>query len=107
MVPVEEAPLNVQVAFSPSAGQIEVVWVQLPHGSLLGDALAASGLVDRHSLAGQSLGTGVWGKLKGLEHPLRDQDRVEIYRALLVDPKEARRLRYQRERKPRKAVTRV
>jgi hypothetical protein len=27
---------------------------------------------------------------------LRDRDRVEIYRPLAVDPKEARRLRYKR-----------
>ena len=27
---------------------------------------------------------------------LRDRDRVEIYRPLTVDPKEARRLRYRR-----------
>ena len=29
-------------------------------------------------------------------HPLRERDRVEIYRALQVDPKEARRLRYRK-----------
>ena len=107
MAPADEALLNVQVAFSPGPGQVEVVCVQLARGSLLGDALAASGLIERHSLAGRALGTGVWGKVKGLEHPLRDQDRVEIYRELTVDPKEARRLRYQREHKPRKAATRV
>ena len=30
------------------------------------------------------------------EHVLADGDRVEVYRPLSVDPKEARRLRYKR-----------
>jgi putative ubiquitin-RnfH superfamily antitoxin RatB of RatAB toxin-antitoxin module len=29
-----------------------------------------------------------------LDHVLRDRDRIELYRGLKVDPKEARRLRY-------------
>jgi hypothetical protein len=33
------------------------------------------------------------------DHALRDRDRVEIYRPLIVDPKEARRLRYKRKDK--------
>ena len=38
--------------------------------------------------------------LSQLAHPadLRDTDRVEIYRLLTVDPKEARRQRYQRHK---------
>jgi uncharacterized protein len=106
MAPADGAWLNVQVAYSPQAGQIELVAVQLPPGSLLGDALAASGLIAQFRLAGQALGTGVWGKAKGLEHALQDRDRVEIYRELVVDPKEARRLRYQRETKARKVLPR-
>ncbi len=34
---------------------------------------------------------GVWGKVRAAEHVLRDGDRVEIYRALKADPKDARR----------------
>ena len=37
---------------------------------------------------------GVWGRRVPLDHPLRDQDRVEVYRPLLVDPKVARRQRF-------------
>jgi putative ubiquitin-RnfH superfamily antitoxin RatB of RatAB toxin-antitoxin module len=52
------------------------------------DALAASGL------AGDAF--GIFGKRVGLNQPLADGDRVEIYRPLVVDPKEARRRRAQR-----------
>ena len=37
---------------------------------------------------------GVWGKPRSADTLLRDRDRVEIYRPLTVDPKEARRQRY-------------
>lgn len=34
---------------------------------------------------------GVWGKVRPYAHQLRHGDRVEIYRALQADPKDARR----------------
>ena len=37
---------------------------------------------------------GVWGRLRPLDTPLRARDRIEVYRPLTVDPKEARRQRY-------------
>jgi putative ubiquitin-RnfH superfamily antitoxin RatB of RatAB toxin-antitoxin module len=36
---------------------------------------------------------GIYGKLKTPDTVLRDQDRIEIYRPLLADPKDARRRR--------------
>ena len=36
---------------------------------------------------------GIYGKLKTLETIVRDHDRVEIYRPLIADPKDARRSR--------------
>jgi len=36
---------------------------------------------------------GIFGKQVSLETPLIEGDRVEIYRQLMIDPKEARRLR--------------
>lgn len=36
---------------------------------------------------------GVFGKRVADDYPLRDGDRVEVYRPLLADPKEARRKR--------------
>ena len=40
---------------------------------------------------------GVYGKLKPLDSLLRDQDRIEIYRPLLADPKESRRQRAEKK----------
>ncbi|WP_420871035.1 RnfH family protein [Herbaspirillum rubrisubalbicans] len=36
---------------------------------------------------------GIFGKVKTLETPVRERDRIEIYRPLIADPKQSRRRR--------------
>jgi putative ubiquitin-RnfH superfamily antitoxin RatB of RatAB toxin-antitoxin module len=62
--------------------------VNLPDGSKVQDA------IDRSSVLRQSPGidlatqrVGVFSKVVGLDSPLEDGDRVEIYRPLTADPK--------------------
>jgi hypothetical protein len=90
--------LRIEVAYSPAPGQVDLVALDLADGARLQDALAASGLPARHGLAPEDLRTGIWGRPQPLDATLRDRDRVEIYRPLRVDPKEARRLRYRQRR---------
>jgi putative ubiquitin-RnfH superfamily antitoxin RatB of RatAB toxin-antitoxin module len=84
--------IHVEVVFSPAPRTTQQRQLTLPTGSTLGDALRASGLFE----AGvpSDLGCGIWGRRQPVSTPLRDGDRVEAYRGLAVDPKEARRLRY-------------
>jgi putative ubiquitin-RnfH superfamily antitoxin RatB of RatAB toxin-antitoxin module len=89
--------LRVEVVYSPRAGVVDRVMLALPPGATLADALAASGVNERHPEAA-SLPAGVWGRVQPADTPLRDGDRVEVYRPLQVDPKEARRLRYKRQK---------
>ena len=57
-------------------------------------AIEQSGIVGRFSEIDLSLyKVGVFGKAAKLETPLADGDRVEIYRPLIADPKEARKKR--------------
>ena len=93
----EPAPLRVEVVFSPRAGVVDRTVLQLPAGATLADALAASGVAERHPPA-STLPAGIWGRVQPPDTPLRDRDRVEVYRELVVDPKEARRLRYKRHK---------
>lgn len=72
----------------------EVVTLELPAGATVRDALAASGL----EVELQSHAFGIFGKRARLDQPLADGDRVEIYRPLAVDPKEARRRRASRKK---------
>ena len=76
------------------AGDVRQGWLQLPLGSTLAQALAAVPELDPLRLA--TLAVGIWGKVTDLGQALRDGDRVEVYRPLTVDPKEARRLRYRK-----------
>ena len=66
----------------------EVVEVRLPDGATVRDALAASGMKGNQ--------VGIFGKKVSIDTRLADGDRVEIYRPLAMDPKEARRRRARR-----------
>jgi putative ubiquitin-RnfH superfamily antitoxin RatB of RatAB toxin-antitoxin module len=86
------ATIRVEVVYALPGGEDAVV-VRLPDGATIQDALLASGLLGRHQLSPTALKTGIYGTLKPPHAAISDGDRVEIYRPLLVDPKEARRRR--------------
>ncbi len=97
MAPDDDA-LHVDVAYCPALGKNELVQLTLAANATVADALRQSGLLERHALHLPDLRVGVWCKARELNAPLRERDRVEIYRPLTVDPKEARRLRYKKAR---------
>jgi putative ubiquitin-RnfH superfamily antitoxin RatB of RatAB toxin-antitoxin module len=90
--------LHVEVVYCPGPGAVDRVELRLAPGSTLADALRASGLVERHGLDAGTLRAGIWCKPREPSTPLRERDRIEIYRALTVDPKEARRQRFKRHK---------
>ncbi len=90
--------IQVVVAHAPREGVVELQDLQLPAGSTLQEALQACGKLSQAGLVPDGLKVGIWGKVRELSHVLRDRDRVELYRGLLVDPKEARRQRYQQHK---------
>jgi putative ubiquitin-RnfH superfamily antitoxin RatB of RatAB toxin-antitoxin module len=60
----------------------------------IGAAIEASGVRQQvPELASAPLEVGVFSERRTLTDCLRDGDRVEIYRPLTIDPKEARRIR--------------
>ncbi|MGB8435855.1 MAG: RnfH family protein [Burkholderiales bacterium] len=68
--------------------------LSVERGTTVAEAIRRSGVLQAFAeidLARQRV--GVHGKLVQLAHVLRDGDRVEIYRPLSADPKEARRTR--------------
>ncbi len=86
-----EETIDVEVVFA-LAEQQELIPVTVPAGSTVLDAIEASGIAARfpeHDLS--SCRQGIWGRLTGKDHLLEDGDRVEIYRPLKIDPREARR----------------
>lgn len=95
----EPPPISIEVAYSPRAGEVELVALTLAAGSTALQALHASGLLERHpQIDAASSRIGIWGRSCQSGALLRDGDRVELYRELRVDPKEARRERYRGQR---------
>jgi putative ubiquitin-RnfH superfamily antitoxin RatB of RatAB toxin-antitoxin module len=97
---VENAPdieVNVVLALRDRATEIAV---RLPAGATLGDALEASGLAKRHPDVDMARArVGIFGKLSDRKAVLADGDRVEVYRALIANPKERRLKRAAARRK--------
>lgn len=88
-----KAVITVTLAYSPAPRQVVEKILELPKGSTVLEALQAGQLLDA---AVESTHTvGIWGKKTSPSHVLHDLDRIEIYRPLKVDPKVARRERFQ------------
>jgi len=72
-------------------GRLERRELALEEGATVRAALAAAGMAAPH-------GAGIFGRRVSLDAPLAEGDRVEVYRPLSADPKEARRRRARRVR---------
>lgn len=95
-----DAGWRVEVAYAAPSRQ-EVIEIAARPGSTIEQVIRESGLLERFpeiDLARNRV--GIFGELAGLRDPVHDGDRVEIYRPLLADPKEARRRRAERRAKP-------
>jgi putative ubiquitin-RnfH superfamily antitoxin RatB of RatAB toxin-antitoxin module len=85
--------ISIEVVYPLSQKQ-EIFSVKLPLGATVRQAIEASGILQKYAeidIAKNKL--GVYAKLSKPDAPLRDRDRVEIYRPLIADPKEVRKQR--------------
>lgn len=87
------ADIRIEVVHALPERQVLLSLV-VPEGTTVTQAVSLSGIAGQ--LPGVELArcaVGVFGKVVEGGHRLRDGDRVELYRPLLVDPKEVRRQR--------------
>lgn len=90
-----DVTIQVSVVYSPAAREVQEFSLNLPASSTVGQAMEASGLLKSFPMLDfTDAVVGVWGRKATLNQTLRPNDRVEIYRALTVDPKVARRERF-------------
>lgn len=83
--------LNVEVAFATPERQ-ELVALELERGTTVADAIRESGLQAMFRQVDFSeLQAGIWGRVVERATALSDGDRVELYRPLTRDPRDARR----------------
>lgn len=94
--------LSITVCFSPAPRQVCELALQMPAGSTLEQAVALAvqqpawpegwGEKQCHALQ-----PSLWGRQVGWHTALRDGDRMELCRDLRVDPKVARRERFNKQ----------
>lgn len=85
--------IQVEVAYATPVKQV-IIKVDVPTHATIQTAIEKSGVMlifPEIDLSQQSV--GIFSKRRELTDVLCDGDRIEIYRPLLIDPKEARRLR--------------
>lgn len=85
--------IEIEVVYALAERQ-ELVAVVVPAGTSVAQAVDRSGIAGmfpQQDLAACRL--GIWGRLVEREQVLKDGDRIEIYRPLNIDPREARRRR--------------
>jgi len=88
-----EALIDVEVAYATPKQQVIIV-LKVPEGANVEHAINASGLLNQFpEIDAADIKVGIFGSLCKLDQQLRQTDRVEIYRPLIHDPKEARRQR--------------
>ena len=90
--------ISIALVFSPGPRELHEVAQSVELGCTVQQALKNSGLLqDIEPQVLSQLDVGIWGRKVALTHVLRDNDRVEVYRPLTVDPKVARRERFVRQ----------
>ena len=88
--------ITVEVAYATPLTQT-ILAVQVEEGCTIQDAIECSGILQLFleiNLVTQPV--GIFGHVKKLSSKMQQGDRVEIYRPLLIDPKEARKQRAKR-----------
>jgi uncharacterized protein len=85
--------LSVEVVFALERQQ-SLVSVTVPAGSTVKSVIDSSRIQERFpDIDLADLPVGIWGRLADRGDTVQSGDRVEIYRSLQMDPKEARRQR--------------
>jgi len=85
--------IRVEVVYA-LPGEQPLVALVLPEGTIVQQAIERSGLLSRFpDIDPARAKVGIFGRVTPADTELRDGDRVEIYRPLQADPKDARRTR--------------
>ncbi len=90
---------GIEVAYATPQRQTLIHIEALP-GCTVRQAIERSGILQQFpEISLEQSRVGVFGRLRELDDPVEAGDRVEIYRPLTADPKQARRLRARKKAK--------
>ncbi len=90
---MKDAPLQIEIAYAEPQRAV-VKSFRLVPGSRVADAMRLAALdPDFSGVDLENSALGIFGRVVGTDYPLKEGDRIEIYRPLSADPKTARRAR--------------
>ena len=93
MADVADGLIEIEVVYALPQAQT-VVALKVPVGTTVMQAIMRSDIAIKHPEVGwDSIVVGIFGKRAPASTVLHAHDRVEIYRPLIADPKQARRRR--------------
>ena len=96
--------IQVEVAFAKPEVQV-IVPLKVPPATTAVEAIQRSELAARFAeLEPLTYKYGIFGKVCKPDQPLREGDRIEIYRPLIADPKQVRKDRAAKGKKTRKGA---
>ena len=91
--------IDVEVAYAEPERQF-LRRIAVPRGATVADAIVASGLEQEFGIDTANLAAGIWSGPVARDVRLDEGDRVELYRPLEADPKDSRRRRAERNKRP-------
>ena len=90
--------INIEIAYG-TPGESVILTVNVPYGSTIMQGIEHSGILEKYPEIDLTRNkVGIFSKLKPLDETLNEGDRIEIYRPLIADPKDARRSRAERQK---------
>ena len=94
--------IEITVAYATSEKQVEIQ-LKIEESCTIAIAIKRSGILRQFPEInlGQAI-VGIHNKQKMLDAGLQNDDRIEIYRPLIINPRQARLLRAKRSKNPRK-----
>jgi putative ubiquitin-RnfH superfamily antitoxin RatB of RatAB toxin-antitoxin module len=93
----ETAQLEVEICYATPDVQVRKS-VSVAEGATVQEAIMQSGVLRECAAIDLTVSrVGIYGKLKTLDTVVRAQDRIEIYRPLIADPKDSRRRRVEKK----------
>lgn len=91
----ETGQIGIELVYASEPRKVHELLLNVPMGTTVGGALKESGWQERFpELASGDVTIGIWGRKTSVQAVLRNGDRLELYRPLRVDPKVARRERF-------------
>ena len=88
----------VEIAYALPEEQV-IISIKVPSKSDVKQAIEKSGIQKKFPSIDLSKNkVGIFGKKTTLDHVLKNRDRIEIYRPLILDPKEMRRKRAKKKK---------